>query len=98
MGADFGMFMIPNPFVVTEIESLKILTGVNSKHVASGGVGESAGAVVIVAEGAEENVKKAISIIEEIKGEPVVPDFKGTCKTCRYQCVFAGKDQADLPE
>ncbi len=98
MGADFGMFIIPNPLVVTEIEALKILTGVNSKHVASGGIGECSGAVVIVAEGAEENVNKAISIIEKIKGEPILPDFKGTCKTCRYACIYAGKDQSDLPE
>ena len=98
MGAEFGMFMIPNPIVVTEIEALKILTGVNSKHVASGGIGESAGAVVIVVEGAEENVKKTISIIEKIKGEPVVPGFKGTCKTCPYQCIYKGKDESDLPE
>ncbi len=98
MGADFGMFVIPNALVVTEIEALKILTGVNSKHVASGGIGQSAGTVVIVAEGAEDNVKKAISIIEKIKGEPTLPDFKGTCKTCRYKCIYAGKDQSDLPE
>jgi hypothetical protein len=98
MGADFGMFVIPNALVVTEIEALKILTGVNSKHVASGGIGECAGSVVIVAEGPEDNVNKAISIIETIKGEPSLPDFKGTCKTCRYKCTFAGKDQSDLPE
>ncbi len=98
MGADFGMFVIPNALVVTEIEALRVLTGVNSKHVASGGIGECAGAVVIVVEGAEQNVNKAISIIEKIKGEPIIPDFKGTCKTCRYKCTFAGKDQSDLPE
>jgi hypothetical protein len=98
MGADFGMFVIPNPLVVTEIEALRILTGVNSKHVASGGIGQSAGAVVLIVEGAEENVNKAISIIEKIKGEPVLPDFKGICKTCRYACVYAGNDQSDLPE
>jgi hypothetical protein len=97
MGADFGMFITPNALVVTEIEALRILAGVNSKHIASGGIGECAGAVVIVSEGAEENVKKAISIIEKIKGEPALPDFKGTCKTCRYQCIYARKDQSDLP-
>jgi hypothetical protein len=97
MGADFGMFTTPNALVVTEIEALRILTGVNSKHVASGGIGECAGAVVIVSEGAEDDVKKAISIIEKIKGEPALPDFKGTCKTCRYQCIYARKDQSDLP-
>jgi hypothetical protein len=98
MGADFGMFIIPNAFVVTEIEALRILTGVNSKHVASGGIGECAGAVVIVVEGSEEHVNKAISIIENIKGEPIIPDFKRTCTTCPYACIYAGKDQSDLPE
>lgn len=98
MGAEFGMFIIPNALVVTEIEALRILAGVNSKHVASGGIGECAGAVVIVAEGAENNLKKAISLIEKIKGEPVLNNFKGTCRKCRYKCIYAGKDQSDLPE
>jgi len=98
MGADFGMFSIPNALVVTEIEALRILAGIDSKHVASGGIGECTGAVVIIAEGAEADVKKALSIVEKIKGEPALPDFKGTCKTCRYQCAYAGKDQSDLPE
>jgi hypothetical protein len=98
MGAEFGMFMIPNALVVTEIEALKILAGVSSKHVASGGIGDCAGAIVIVAEGDENNVKKAVSIIEKIKGEPVLPNFKGTCEKCRYSCTYAGKGQNDLPE
>jgi len=98
MGAEFGMFIIPNALIVNEIEALRILAGVDSKHVASGGIGDSAGAVVIVVEGTQDKVKKAISIIEKIKGEPSVPGFKGTCKACRYQCIFAGKEQRDLPE
>jgi hypothetical protein len=98
MGADFGMFLVPNALVVTEIEALRILTGVDSKHVASGGIGACAGAVVIVSEGAEDNVKKAISLIESIKGEPLLPSFKGTCKACRYKCIYASKDLSDLPE
>jgi hypothetical protein len=97
MGAEFGMFIIPNALVVTELEALRILTGVNAKHVASGGIGASAGSVVIVVEGAQEDVKKAISLVEGIKGEPAVPGFKGTCKACRYQCTFAGKELSDLP-
>jgi hypothetical protein len=98
MGAEFGMFLIPNAKVVTEIEALKILADVEAKHVASGGVGESVGAVVLVIEGPEENVKKAISIMESIKGEPVLEGFKGTCEACRYQCCFAGKKLDELPE
>lgn len=97
MGADFGMFCIPNGTIVTEIEALKILADVEAKHIASGGVGESAGAVVLVIKGEEANVRKAISIVEPIKGEPPLKGFKGTCETCRYACKFAGKKVKDLP-
>ena len=97
IGAEFGIFRLPNAKVVTEIEALKILTGVETKHVASGGVGESAGAVVLIVRGEEENVKKAISIVESIKGEPVLKGFKGTCETCPYTCMYAGTRLEDLP-
>jgi hypothetical protein len=97
IGADFGIFCIPNGIVVTEIEALKILADVETKHVASGGVGESAGAVVLVIKGEEANVRKAISIVESIKGEPALKGFKGTCETCPYACKFKGKKLDDLP-
>jgi len=98
IGADFGMFCIPNGNVVTEIEALKILAGVEAKHVASGGVGESAGSVVLVIQGEEANVKNAISIVESIKGEPLLNGFKGTCEQCRYACKFAGNKLEELPQ
>jgi hypothetical protein len=97
IGADFGMFCIPNGTVITEIEALRILADVEAKHIASGGVGESAGAVVLVIKGEEAKVKKAISLIELIKGEPPLKGFKGTCEKCRYACKFAGKKVKDLP-
>jgi len=98
MGADFGMYCIPNGIVVTEIEALKILANVEAKHIASGGIGESAGSVVLVIRGEEANVRKAISMVESIKGEPALKGFKGTCEICRYACKFAGKKVEDLPK
>ena len=97
MGADFGMFCIPNAIVVTEIEASEILADVEAAHVASGGIGESAGAVVLVVQGNEANVKKAIELVESIKGEPTLPGFKGTCEACTYRCSFAGKKLEELP-
>lgn len=97
MGADFGMFCIPNAIVVTEIEAFKILSDVEAVHVASGGIGESAGAVVLVVQGDEANVKKAIELVESIKGEPTLPGFKGTCEKCPYLCRYAGKKIEELP-
>ncbi len=98
IGADFGMYCIPNGIVVTEIEALKILANVEAKHIASGGIGESAGSVVLVIKGEEPNVRKAISMVESIKGEPTLKGFKGTCEICRYACKFAGKKIEDLPK
>lgn len=97
MGADFGMYCISNGIIVTEIEALKILAHVEAKHIASGGVGESVGSIVLVIKGTEPNVRKAISLVESIKGEPVLKGFKGTCEICRYACKFAGKKVQDLP-
>jgi hypothetical protein len=98
MGADFGMFCVANHrFVVTEIDALRILAGVEARHVASGGVGESAGSVVLIIKGDKENVQRAISIVEAIKGEPPLKGFKGTCEKCRYTCKFAGKKVSELP-
>ncbi|BEQ16992.1 hypothetical protein [Desulfoferula mesophila] len=97
LGADFGMVIMPNAVVVTELESLEVLCGVEATHVASGGVGESAGSVVLVVEGNKPDVEAAIKLVEGIKGEPVLPGFKGTCKSCRYACRFRGTELADLP-
>jgi len=97
LGADFGIFKIPNAMVVTEIEALRILAGVNATHVASGGIGEAAGAVSLIIEGDAQNVERAMNIVESIKGEPTLPGFKGNCEGCAYACKYAGKTPAELP-
>jgi hypothetical protein len=97
MGADFGMFCLTNAIPVTEIEALKILSGVEAKHVASGGVGGSEGAVVMVVMGEDARVKAAIDLVEGIKGEKRVAGLKNVCEPCRYACKFAGWKEAELP-
>lgn len=97
MGADFGMYCLPNTLPITEIDALDILFDVDAVHVASGGTGDSHGAVVLIIEGADANVKAAIECIEDIKGEPPAAPLKGTCETCRYACRFAGTKEEDLP-
>ena len=97
LGADFGMIAIPNALVVTEIQALNILAGVEAKHVASGGVGASAGSVVLVILGEESNVRKAMALVESIKGEPTLPGFKGICESCSSACKFVGTKEEDLP-
>lgn len=97
LGANFGMFILTNAIVVTEIQALEILANVDTQMVAAGGIGGSEGSVVLVIEGAEPEVKKAISIVESIKGEKPVPPLKGLCKKCLYTCKFKGMEEEDLP-
>lgn len=97
LGADFGMFCLVNAKAVTEIEAFKILFGVETKMVASGGVGGSEGAVVLVMMGDESAVKAAMALVESIKGEKRVAGLKSVCETCRYACRFAGMAESDLP-
>jgi len=58
---------------VTEIQPLEMLTGVTATHVASGGVAGSEGSVILVMEGSEGPVKKALDLMNSIKGEPPFP-------------------------
>lgn len=58
--------------VLTEIQALALLAGVEATHVGSGGVGGSEGAVVLSIEGEESRVEKAFELIKSIKGEPPV--------------------------
>lgn len=97
LGADFGMFCVVNAKAVTEIEAFKILFGVQTKLVASGGVGGSEGAVVLVMTGDESAVKAAMALVESIKGEKPVAGLKNVCETCRYACRFAGVAESELP-
>lgn len=59
--------------VVTEIQALAILFGVNATMVGAGGIGGSEGAVVLVIEGGETDVDKAFALIKSIKGEKPTP-------------------------
>ena len=112
-GKTVGMIPLIGATVVTEITALKILTGVDAFHVASGGVSGSEGAVVLVAKGSKETVNKAIRLVESIKGEPGINFRKGICEICVHMspaqpkdydtsaypkfCQFQEKKEGDLP-
>lgn len=81
MGENVWLVPVTCGLVVTEIEALGVLAGVKSRHVASGGIGGSEGAVVLLMEGYEENIEKAWEIVSSVKGEqPIgVPRHKFSC-------------------
>jgi hypothetical protein len=56
--------------IVTEIEALYVLTGVDATLLAAGGIAGAEGAVRLLLEGTEEAVEAAVKLVESIKGEP----------------------------
>jgi hypothetical protein len=81
MGEKVWLVPVVGSLVITEIEALGILAGVDARLVASGGIGGSEGAVVLLLEGSEKNVDKAYEIVESVKGEaPIaVPRHQFSC-------------------
>lgn len=69
MGENVWLFPVSCGLVVTEIQALGVLAGVKARHVASGGIGGSEGAVVLLLEGSEADIDRAWEIVSSVKGE-----------------------------
>jgi hypothetical protein len=112
-GLKVGLMPLPGARLVTEIDALRVLAGVESHHVASGGNHGSEGAVTLVAEGSPPAVEKAVALAQSVKGEPPLHTRKGLCETCVLsspaqsrddrldpsvrRCQFAGLPEEALP-
>ncbi|MFH0917101.1 MAG: hypothetical protein V1912_11745 [bacterium] len=81
MGVPVWLYPVTCGLVVTEVQALGVLAGVRARHVSSGGIGGSEGAVVLLLEGYEENITKAWDIVADVKGEPAiaVPRHQFSC-------------------
>jgi hypothetical protein len=97
IGAPVGFACVADGIVITEIDAIDILFGIDAVHFASGGYGGSEGCVSILIEGEDEDVNECMDFIETIKGEPPLPSVKGPCKTCPVLCSFQGKEEEELP-
>jgi hypothetical protein len=76
-GRHCALFPRINGKAVTEVQALKILTGVDATLVASGGIGGSEGSVVLSLGGSDAAIDAAFGLIESIKGEPsLLPPVK----------------------
>lgn len=67
---------------VSEIEAIKILSSSEAFPVAAGGVNGAEGSIVLVIEGNSEAVKKAIEIVESVKGESPIKASLTNCSEC----------------
>jgi len=56
--------------IITEIEALNLLTGVDAYLYAAGGIAGAEGAVRLLVEGTDDEVEATLELIESIKGEP----------------------------
>jgi hypothetical protein len=56
--------------IITEIEAMGILAGVDAYLYSAGGVAGAEGSVRILIEGADDDVEAALKLIKSIKGEP----------------------------
>ncbi|MBO6783610.1 MAG: hypothetical protein JJ899_10125 [Alphaproteobacteria bacterium] len=81
-GTKIGMLPIMNGKVITEIQAFDILFGLHAVHVGGGGVSGSEGTIVLSVTGEEADVRKAIELVESIKGEPPLKLQKRRCADC----------------
>jgi hypothetical protein len=112
-GMRVGLVPLSGGRVVTEIDALKILAGIESHHVASGGCSGSEGAVTLVSEGEPERIRQAVALVESVKGDPPLHPRKPACAVCvsrspaqpkdykfefdEPRCRYEKKADADLP-
>lgn len=67
-----GLIPLPTFKVITEVEAFSILVGARATVVAAGGIGGSEGSRVFVVEGTETAVKRALSLVLQVRDEPNV--------------------------
>ena len=60
--------------VITEVEALQILADVEAIPIAAGGIGGAEGSIALLMKGTEEHVRKAVSLVQKIKGEAQVEE------------------------
>lgn len=112
-GLRVGMVPLAGATVITEVEALKILSGVEAHHVASGGCSGSEGSVTLVAEGEQDSIAKALQVTASLKGEAPLMPRKAVCMNCTpsspaqpkgykfegpmRRCDFERKSEEELP-
>lgn len=77
-GMPVGLMPMTNATVVTEIQALAALYGIEAYHIGSGGIAGAEGAVVLSLEGEPSKVAEAFRRIEELKGEKALLRPNGT--------------------
>ena len=81
-----------NATVITELDALQLLTGVEAKPFAAGGLDGAEGSICIAVSGSEEQVNDAIEIAESVKGMKLPRVKTPVCLECSHPtCYMAGE-------
>jgi len=68
-----SLWVITGATIITEIEAVEILTGVECAHLASGGTGGAEGSVRLLLSGEGEQIEEARKLLDSIAGEEPFP-------------------------
>ncbi len=85
-GMACGMFVVSTGQIITEVEALNALYGVEAAVVAAGGVDGSEGAITMAARGEAEAIRDLMQFVQELKKEPPLKARKRKCSECDAPC------------
>jgi len=84
--------------VITELKAIELLTGAAALPIAAGGVDGAEGAITLIISGKDNQVEKAVGIIEKVKGARISRRFRQTdCTKCNEaHCSLRGGNKSWL--
>lgn len=92
LGMQIGFMAVTNSKVMTEIESLKLLFGVEAVHISSGGVAGMEGSVVLAAQcTSESQAEELLSLVKSANKIKPLKVVKRKCSDCDNPCFFNEK-------
>jgi hypothetical protein len=92
LGFKLGYISVSNATLVTEIESIQILFGLNALQIAAGGVQGMEGSVVLAVESDdEEKLMELIHYMKKANQRPPITIKKKLCAQCASPCQFCEK-------
>ena len=94
MGSAVGLFPCADGRSVTEVDAIKMLSGAEAVPIGAGGLSGAEGAIYLVIKGEDDQVKKAIELVEQCKGAKIPQVRQFNCYQCpNKMCAFpvAGK-------
>lgn len=89
MGAAVGLFTCTEGESVTEIDAIRMLSGAEAIPIGAGGLSGAEGAIYLVIKGEDEQVRKAVELVEECKGARIPQVRQFNCHGCpNKMCAF----------